>query len=103
MVQAPSDFDLVDALEKLRSSIDTDLEKGAKPNEFISAFQKIAGPETDKKSASDQTLKVLLQSRLTAQRPASEIVTVLQYGTSAARKGTIFSNTVGTPKKGTPN
>ena len=59
MVQAPSDFDLVDALEKLRSSIDTDLEKGAKPNEFISAFQKIAGPETDKKSASDQTLKVL--------------------------------------------
>ena len=58
MVQAPSDFDLVDALERLRSSIDTDLEKGAKPNEFISAFQKIAGPETDKKSASDQTLKV---------------------------------------------
>ena len=75
MVQAPSDFDLVDALEKLRSSIDTDLEKGAKPNEFISAFQKIAGPETDKKSASDQTLKVLTFLLFRVYSSRSELLT----------------------------
>ena len=86
MVQAPSDFDLVDALERLRAAIDADLLKGPKPNEFITAFQQIAGPETDKKSASDQTLKLLLQARLGATKPASDIVTVLQYGTAAARK-----------------
>ena len=78
MVQAPSDFDLGDALERLRSAIDKDLERGAKANEFISAFQKISGPDTDKKSASDQTLKLLLQARLSQARPAGEIVTILQ-------------------------
>jgi len=89
MVQAPSDFDLVDALDKLRIAIDADLARGqvVKPNEFIATFQTINGPDTDKKSASDQTLKLLLQTRLSSARPAAEIVTVLQYGTAAARKG----------------
>lgn len=86
MVQAPSEFDLADALERLKVAIDKDLEKGPKPNEFISVFQKISGSETDRKSASDQTLKVILQKRFSDGLPASDVVTVLQYGTSAARK-----------------
>ena len=86
MVQAPSEFDLADALDRLKVAIDKDLEKGPKPNEFISVFQKISGTETDRKSASDQTLKLILQQKLADSKPASEIVIVLQYGTSAARK-----------------
>ena len=64
MVQAPTDYDLDEALRKLRSSIDLDLQKGIKPNELISTFQKISGSETDRKSATDQTLKLVLQSRI---------------------------------------
>ena len=64
MVQAPTDYDLDEALRKLRESIDHDLQKGVKPNELISTFQKISGSETDRKSATDQTLKLVLQSRL---------------------------------------
>lgn len=86
MVQAPSEFDLADALDRLKAAIDKDLETGPKPNEFISVFQKISGTETDRKSASDQTLKLILQHKLSDNKPASEIVIVLQYGTSAARK-----------------
>ena len=35
MVQAPSEFDLADALDRLKAAIDKDLEKGPKPNEFM--------------------------------------------------------------------
>ena len=89
MVQAPSEFDLADALDRLKVAIEKDLEKGPKPNEFISVFQKISGTETDRKSASDQTLKLILQQKLSDGKPASEVVIVLQYGTSAARKVTV--------------
>jgi THO complex subunit 1 len=87
MVQAPTDYDLDEALRKLRGSIDLDLQKGIKPNELISTFQKISGSETDRKSATDQTLKLVLQNRIAAGKAASEVVGVLSYGTSSARKG----------------
>ena len=38
MVQAPSEFDLADALDRLKAAIDKDLEKGLKPNELSNAF-----------------------------------------------------------------
>ena len=74
MVQAPSDFDLYEALRKLKEAIDVDLQKGNKPNEFISTFQKINGSETDRKSAADQTLRLVLQNRISGHHFNSPMI-----------------------------
>ena len=86
MVVAPSDFDFEAALFNLRNAIDKDFSKG-KPNEYISAFQQIAGSDNDRKSASDQCLKTALQVQFNKEKPDIDgIIQVLQFGTASARK-----------------
>lgn len=89
MVVAPSDFDFEAALGKLRNAIDKDFSKGNKPNEYITAFQQIAGSDGDRKSASDQCIKTTLQNHLRGDgQPKTETtLVILQFGTACARKG----------------
>ena len=85
---APSDFNFEAALSRLREAIDVDFAKDGKPGEYVSAFQTISGTDGDRKSASDHCLKLALQRNLQNETPNTEqMVQVLQFGTSCARKG----------------